>query len=100
MIPTIKNKILAIIPAVGEKSQLGYRMSLFVSTTLPQVACQLPYPLHNNRLLVVWLAIFHNENCCMETVHLLNSPANAAHLERSIAQFRAVKAIDRDLVDD
>ena len=36
----------------------------------------------------------------METVHLLNSPANAAHLERSIAQFRAGKAIDRDLVDN
>jgi antitoxin YefM len=32
-------------------------------------------------------------NSMMETVHLLKSPANAAHLERSIAQFRAGKAV-------
>jgi antitoxin YefM len=36
-------------------------------------------------------------NSLMETVHLLKSPANAAHLERSIAQFRAGKAVERDL---
>lgn len=28
-------------------------------------------------------------NSLMETVHLLKSPANAAHLARSIAQYRA-----------
>jgi antitoxin YefM len=39
-------------------------------------------------------------NSLMETVHLLKSPANAAHLERSIAQFRAGKAIEQDLLDD
>lgn len=38
-------------------------------------------------------------NSLMETVHLLKSPANAAHLERSIAQFRARKAVERDLLD-
>jgi antitoxin YefM len=27
-------------------------------------------------------------NSLLETVHLLKSPANAAHLERSIAQYR------------
>jgi antitoxin YefM len=36
----------------------------------------------------------------METVHLLKSPANATHLERSIAQFRAGKAIERNLIDE
>lgn len=39
-------------------------------------------------------------NSLMETVHLLKSPANAAHLTRSIEQFKASKVIERDLVDD
>lgn len=39
-------------------------------------------------------------NSLMETVHLLKSPANAAHLERSIAQFRAGKAVERHLLDE
>ncbi len=38
-------------------------------------------------------------NSLMETVHLLKSPANAAHLARSIAQLRASQAQERDLVD-
>jgi antitoxin YefM len=36
----------------------------------------------------------------METVHLLRSPANVAHLERSIAQARAGKVKPRKMVDD
>jgi antitoxin YefM len=39
-------------------------------------------------------------NSLMETVHLLKSPANAAHLERSIAQFRAGKVVERNLLHD
>lgn len=39
-------------------------------------------------------------NSLMETVHLLKSPANVAHLERSIEQYRQGKAIERDMVDD
>ncbi|MBE9215781.1 type II toxin-antitoxin system prevent-host-death family antitoxin [Plectonema cf. radiosum LEGE 06105] len=39
-------------------------------------------------------------NSLMETVHLLKSPANAAHLERSIAQFKQGKVMERDLLDD
>lgn len=31
-------------------------------------------------------------NSLMETVHLLKSPANAAHLERSVAQFKQGKS--------
>ena len=31
-------------------------------------------------------------NSLMETLHLLRSPANAEHLNRSIAQFKAVQA--------
>lgn len=38
-------------------------------------------------------------NSLMETVHLLKSPANAAHLARSIAQLRAGQVQERDLVD-
>jgi antitoxin YefM len=36
----------------------------------------------------------------METVHLLKSPANAAHLERSIAQFKQGKVVQRDLLNE
>ncbi|MEO6352885.1 MAG: type II toxin-antitoxin system prevent-host-death family antitoxin [Burkholderiaceae bacterium] len=35
----------------------------------------------------------------METVHLLGSPANAAHLARSISQLRAGQAHSRELID-
>lgn len=38
-------------------------------------------------------------NSLMETVHLLKSPANAAHLARSIEQYRKGKLTQRDLID-
>ncbi|ABC21776.1 type II toxin-antitoxin system Phd/YefM family antitoxin [Rhodospirillum rubrum] len=39
-------------------------------------------------------------NSLMETVHLLRSPANAAHLARSIAHYRQGQVAARDLVDN
>lgn len=36
----------------------------------------------------------------METLHLMSSPSNAAHLAKSIAELRASKTIERDLLDD
>ncbi len=39
-------------------------------------------------------------NGLMETVHLLKSPANAAHLAKSIAQYRSGKVENHDLVND
>ena len=38
-------------------------------------------------------------NGLMETVHLLKSPANAAHLTRSIAQYRSGEVEDHELAD-
>jgi antitoxin YefM len=38
-------------------------------------------------------------NSMIETVHLLKTPANAAHLARSIKQLRKGKARPRKLVD-
>lgn len=38
-------------------------------------------------------------NSLMETVHQLKSPANAAHLSRSIEQFRQGKLKQKALVD-
>ena len=38
-------------------------------------------------------------NSLLETVHLLKSPANAAHLARSIEQFRQAQVQQRDLVN-
>jgi antitoxin YefM len=39
-------------------------------------------------------------NSLLETVHLLKSPANAAHLERSIAQYRKGQVTEKDLLDE
>lgn len=36
----------------------------------------------------------------METMHLLSTPANAAHLAKSIAQHKAGKAVRRELMKD
>lgn len=38
-------------------------------------------------------------NSLLETVHLLKSPANAAHLARSIEQFREGQVQARDFVN-
>ena len=39
-------------------------------------------------------------NALLETVYLLKSPANAAHLERSIAQYKQGQVVEQDLLDD
>ena len=39
-------------------------------------------------------------NGLMETVYLLKSPANAAHLQRSINQYHAGKTTEHALTDD
>ena len=39
-------------------------------------------------------------NSLMETVHLLRSPANVEHLNRSIAQYSAGKTTPRELIDE
>lgn len=39
-------------------------------------------------------------NSLLETVHLLKSPANAAHLERSISQYKQGKVTTKDLLDE
>lgn len=39
-------------------------------------------------------------NSLIETVYLLKSPANVAHLARSIEQFRQGKVTERSLLDE
>ncbi|ELZ5940628.1 type II toxin-antitoxin system prevent-host-death family antitoxin [Providencia stuartii] len=39
-------------------------------------------------------------NSLMETVYLLRSPANAEHLNKSIAQFKAGKVKKRELINE
>lgn len=39
-------------------------------------------------------------NSLMETLYLLKTPANAAHLQKSIGQFRQGKATPRELIND
>lgn len=47
----------------------------------------------------VVMSLDHYESI-METMHLLSTPANAAHLAKSIAQHKAGKARRRELVQD
>ncbi len=39
-------------------------------------------------------------NSLLETIHLLKSPENVAHLERSIAQYRQGQVTERALLDE
>ena len=39
-------------------------------------------------------------NSLMETVHLLKTPANAAHLAKSIEQYQSGQTKERQLTDD
>ena len=39
-------------------------------------------------------------NSLVETMHLLRSPANAAHLTESIRQLRVGETVERDMLDD
>ncbi|MBV6625815.1 MAG: type II toxin-antitoxin system prevent-host-death family antitoxin [Rivularia sp. (in: Bacteria)] len=38
-------------------------------------------------------------NSLLETVYLLKSPANAAHLERSINQYKQGQVVEKNLLD-
>lgn len=48
---------------------------------------------------VAVLMSFDHYNSLMETLHLLSSPSNVAHLARSIEQARAGQAKHRDLIE-
>ena len=39
-------------------------------------------------------------NSLMETVHLLKSPANAAHLSKSIEQYQLGRVTEKDILND
>ena len=39
-------------------------------------------------------------NSLMETVHLLKSPANAAHLSKSIEQYQLGRVTEREIIND
>ncbi|MDM8564909.1 type II toxin-antitoxin system Phd/YefM family antitoxin [Candidatus Halobeggiatoa sp. HSG11] len=39
-------------------------------------------------------------NGYMETLHLLSSPANAAHLKKSIEQYRNGEIYEKELIDE
>ncbi len=46
--------------------------------------------------VVMSMGYYHS---LIETVHLLKSPANAAHLAKSIGQYKAGLVAERDVVD-
>ena len=72
-----------------------------LKTVLDEVANDRDYTIISRRdaedAVVMSLEQF---NSLMETVHLLKSPANAAHLAKSIKQFQSGKTVKRELVDD
>jgi antitoxin YefM len=39
-------------------------------------------------------------NGLMETLHLFSSPSNAAHLQRSLEQYRKGRTVEKPLADD
>ena len=39
-------------------------------------------------------------NSLMETVHLLKSPSNAAHLAESIEQYKSGRVSEQDIIDE
>jgi antitoxin YefM len=71
-----------------------------LKTVLNQVADDADYTIITRRdsedAVVMSLETF---NSFMETFHLLRSPANAAHLTKSIQQFKNGKVQERDIVD-
>ena len=72
-----------------------------LKTVLDRVVADADYTIVTRRdaedVVVMSLESF---NSLMETLHLLKSPSNAAHLERSIAQFKQGEAVVRHLLDD
>lgn len=72
-----------------------------LKAVLDQVAEDADYTIITRRdaddAVVMSLEFF---NSLMETVYLLKSPTNAAHLERSIAQFKQRKVVERDLLNE
>lgn len=71
-----------------------------LKTVLNQVSEDADYTIITRRdsedAVVMSLETF---NSFMETFHLLRSPANAAHLTKSIQQFKNGKVQERDLID-
>ena len=71
-----------------------------LKTVLDQVTADADYTVIARRdaedTVVMSLASF---NSLMETVHLLRSPANAAHLAESIEQYREGKREQKALID-
>jgi antitoxin YefM len=72
-----------------------------LKTVLNQVVNDADYTIITRRdsedAVVMSLETF---NSFMETFHLLRSPANAAHLTKSIQQFKNEKVQERDLINE
>ncbi len=72
-----------------------------LKTVLDQVVDDADYTVITRRdaenAVVMSLEYF---NSLQETVHLLKSPANAAHLEQSIAQYKADQVAEYKRVND
>jgi antitoxin YefM len=71
-----------------------------LKAVIDQVVADADYTIISRRdapnAVIMSLDVF---NGLMETVHLLRSPANAAHLATSIAQYQQGNVVERALLD-
>ena len=72
-----------------------------LKTILDQVTNDMDYTVITRRdaddAVVMSLEYF---NSLLETVHLLKPPANAVHLERSIAQYKQGQVTEKEPIDE
>lgn len=84
---------MKVVPLVGARNSLKTVLDNVISNADTKIITR-----RDSEDAVVMSLDYYNS--LMETVHLLRSPANAEHLNISIAQYKNGKTSQRTLVDE